>query len=155
MQLPIEIITGVRERQKAIEAAKKAEQEAADGSFEAEKAYYESEHPPGIRGDYLMPLCRLIESKMNVWPSFIGGDRKLLLRLEAVKTEKLEAWKQATGERERREKDLNGFVGEYLGSLDPAFKELLNWFGVINELLKAVDYFDSRFENISHVIDYS
>lgn len=155
MELPIEIITGVREKQKAVEAAKKAEKKAASGSFEADRAYYRSEHPPGIRGDYLIPLCRLIESKLNIWPSFIRGDKKEFRRLEAAKEEKLDFWKQATNERERREKNLDDFIGQYLGSLDPAFKELLDRFVVINELLKAIDYFNSWFEDISRVIDYS
>lgn len=153
MELPLEIVAGVRERQKAIEAAEKEVEAAANVSFEADRAYYESEHPPGIRGDYLIPLCRLIESRLKMWPVFIGGDREELRKLEAEKKEKLSAWKRETGAKKQREKDLDDFIGHYLASLDPGFKDLLEQFSAADKLFEAVDFFETRFFEAAHTMN--
>lgn len=153
MELPLEIVTGVRERQKAIEAAEKEVAAAANVSFEADRAYYEAEHPPGIRGDYLIPLCRLVESKLKIWPVFIGGDRKELRKLETEKKEKLSAWKQKTAEKNQLEINLDDFIGRYLESLDPGFKDLLGQFSAADKLFEAVDFFETRFFEAAHTMN--
>jgi len=146
MELPLEIITGVQERQRAVEAAGKEVEAAANESCEADKAYYQAEYPPGIRGG----LCRIIESNLKIWPAFIGRGRK---ELRAEKEKKISVWLQKTAEKKRREIDLDDFIGRYLASVSPEFKGLLEQFSAADKLFESVDSFENQFFESADILN--
>ncbi len=150
MELPLEIIIGVKERYDSVGSAVEDVAARASASAEADRLCYEAEYPSGARGD-LMSLCVSVDSKFGVWLGFIGGDKKKLQRLKAVKIEKLEAWKQASAEKQRREKDLDRFISLYLSSIDPEYKELMERFAAIEELFGPVDRFRALFYEADQV----
>jgi hypothetical protein len=141
VEIPGEIVDGVRERQKAVEAAFSNFQKASDASFEASRAYCDAKTPDGFRGDYLVPLGLFIESAFKVWLDFLGGDKKKLLRLQADKKEKEAEWEKMLEERDRKERELDGYVEEYLKSIDSEYEDLAEKFSALILLLKAVNDF--------------
>jgi hypothetical protein len=143
--IPKEIVDGIRERQEAVETLSNNLKEAGEASFEASAAYCDAKDPDGFRGDYLVPLCVFIESTFKVWLDFLGGSKKELLCLRAAKEEKQWDWARATAEKERKEEDLNGYIGEYLKSEDPEYEYLAEQSAAVDKLFKATEDFVNLF----------
>ncbi len=145
LPIPMEVVDGIRERQEAVEASDNNLKEAGEALFEAGVAYCDAKNPDGFRGDYLMPLCVFIESTFKVWLDFLGGNKKELLRLQTAKEEKQLDWKRASAEKERKEEDLDEYIGRYLKSEDPEYGYLAEQFVAVDKLFKATEDFVNLF----------
>jgi hypothetical protein len=141
VEIQKEIVDGIRERQKANEASCNNLKEAGEALFEASRAYCDAKTPDGFRGYYLMPLCVLIESTFKVWLDFLGGSKKELLRLQTVKKEKQVVWERMMEEKDRKEKEFDVYIGEYLKSVDPEYRVLAEKFTALSLLLEILEDF--------------
>ena len=134
---------GVRQRQKAVDAAKKIEDEAASVSVDADAKYEEARNPRGFRGEIIMPVCLFLESKAGVWLGILGGDKKEILRLEEIRNTKRQELQAATAKSEAKERVLRQYIDESIRSTDPAYKVLSEIFDATDSLFSVIKAFYS------------
>ncbi len=140
MEIPNEIVLGIKARQGVVEALGEQEDRAFSEFREAQRLLEEAMAPEGFPQRYFVPLCFAVKRMTGLWIKALGGSES---RFDELKNRHDAADKESDESRMREveaEQALWDFIDQYLRTTDPLYKkrsEVLEAIKKINEVAEV------------------
>jgi hypothetical protein len=148
MEIPEEIILGIKAKQGVAEALREQISGLAGESLEMGRQLEKALKPEKFPKNYLVPLCLNIQSLTGLWITALGGSESVFEELRERQIEQRNEYDEYLRREIAAKQALWDYVDLYLRTVDPVYRERSEVFAVLKKINETVGPLQSAINRV-------